>query len=61
MISYLYKNDSSSNIYPRILIYAGMVSERSNIKSMTLVLLGKWEMRDWSLYILVGMRVLNLT
>ena len=61
MISYLYKNDSSSNIYPRILIYAGMVSERSNIKSMTLVLVGKWEMRDWNLFILVGMRVLNLT
>ena len=60
MISYWYKNDSSSNISLHILIYAEMVSERSNIKSMPLVLLGKWELRYWSFYILVGMHVFNL-
>ena len=60
MISYWFKNDSSSNISLCILIYADMVSERSNIKSMTSVLLGKWELRYWSFYILVGMHVFNL-
>ena len=28
-----------------MLIYAEMVSERSNTKSMTMVLLGEWELR----------------